>query len=102
MPFFSQAKAAQLYLGADSPGDQGHVAVVLPKAGPSGFEIADAITSATYNATIVFLQQPIGTDPAVQQSFVTDVLNLVAKVGASRMLLWTPNAASVATTAQPI
>ena len=100
MPFFTQARVAQLYLGTDLAGDQGQVVAVLPQAGPASFEIADAIKSTALNASIVFLQQPV--DPTMQQGFVDNVLNLLTKTGAARVLLWTPDAASFAATAQPI
>ncbi|HVH81318.1 MAG TPA: hypothetical protein VM782_18100, partial [Stellaceae bacterium] len=103
MPFFLKAKVAQLYLGTDASGDQGHVAAVLPNPGPdTGFEIADAITSASYNASIVFLQHPVDPDPNVQTAFVKNVLDLVKNAQASRILLWTPDTASVGTNQQPI
>jgi 7,8-dihydro-6-hydroxymethylpterin-pyrophosphokinase len=100
MPFFNQAQVAQLYLGTNLAGDQGQVVAVLPQPGPPSFEIADAIKSTALNASIVFLQQPI--DPSAQQSFVNNVLGLLTKTGASRVLLWTPGAASFAATTQPI
>src|SRR5262249_18237081 len=85
----------QLYLGVDQVGDCGYVAAVLPAAGPgAGFDISDAITSTTLNASIVFLQQPVPQDKDVQQTFVTAVLNAANKVGAARVMMWTPTAQS--------
>jgi len=100
--FFAQSEfSQQLYLGTDQAGDIGHVAAVLPQAGPAGFEIADAISSSQYNASIVFLQQPIPPDTNSQQAFVSAVLNFVAplkRTGAARVLLWIPNAATWSST----
>jgi hypothetical protein len=93
MSFFSQSKVAQLYLGANQAGDRGYVAAVLPAAGPAGgFDIIDAVTSASLVASIVFLQQPVSSDAGVQQTFVTAVLAAAASANASRVIMWTPSA----------
>ncbi len=94
MAYFTQAQSGSvLFLGQPGAG-VGYVAAVFPTVPPqAAYEIPDVLgttpAGANLNASIVFLQQPIGSDPASQSAFVAQVAAAVAKQpNADRILAW--------------
>ncbi len=67
----------------------GYVAAVFPQAPPQNtYDIADVLGS-NLNASIVFLQQPIGAGSAAQSAFVTAVAGLIAaQPTGDRVIAW--------------
>ncbi|HEY4441107.1 MAG TPA: hypothetical protein VGN14_11680, partial [Candidatus Elarobacter sp.] len=78
LAYFTQAQAGSaLFLGQPGAGT-GYVAAVFPEVPPQAtYEIADVLgttpTGAKLNASIVFLQTPIGSDAPSQTAFVNAV-----------------------------
>lgn len=94
MAYFTQAQpGSTLFLGQPSAA-VGFVAAVFPAVPPqAAYEISDVLgttaAGAKLNASIVFLQQPIGSDAAAQSAFVGAVAKLIAtQPNAQRVLAW--------------
>jgi hypothetical protein len=99
LAYFTQAQSGStLFLGQPNAG-VGSVAAVFPAVPPeTAYEIPDVLgttpTGSTLNASIVFLQQPIGNDPAAQSAFVAQVAAAIKKYpSAQRILAWSASPA---------
>ena len=89
MAYFTQAEpGSTLFLGQPSAA-VGYVAAVFPQAPPqNAYDIPDVLGS-NLNASIVFLQQPIGTGSAAQSAFVKAVADLIAaQPSGDRVIAW--------------
>jgi hypothetical protein len=93
--YFTQAQQnSPLFLGQTGIGT-GYVAAVFPAVPPAtGYEIPDVLgttaAGAPLDASIIFLQEPVGTDGAAQSAFIAAVAACIAaQPNTERVMAWT-------------